>query len=179
MSDPKSERPVIEGKLVSLRLLEEDDLENLRTWRNDSRHSFFNSDIITADGQRRWFENVYQKKPDDLIFVIETGEGEPVGAVSLYDFKPKEKQAEYGRMVVSKEHRRNGYAQDASEALIEFGFDELGLDRVVLGVVPSNRLAIDLYEKMGFKVTKRGKDETRMVLDKEVRPKAKENGKIS
>lgn len=141
------------GEKVRLRLIQEEDLERLRRWRNENRSYFFDSRYITKEGQQNWYANVYLKKDNDLIFIIESG-GKPIGTVSLYLIDLSAGQAEFGRMVIGDlKSRRKGLAQDASKALIRWGFSDLGLRKIVLEVLANNQPAICLYEKIGFQKT--------------------------
>jgi RimJ/RimL family protein N-acetyltransferase len=49
-----------------------------------------------------------------------------------------------------REHRGRGYATEAAGAAIRFGFDELGLDRIVAVTLPTNRASRRVMEKCGL-----------------------------
>ncbi len=65
-------RLVLEGPSldVSLRSIDESDLEDLRVWKNANRRAFFFKDEITPEMQRRWYEG-FLARPDDHMFVVE------------------------------------------------------------------------------------------------------------
>jgi RimJ/RimL family protein N-acetyltransferase len=150
--DKFKQRPlVIPGEKVCLRSIGKKDLENLRRWRNANRRYFFNAVFITSEMQQNWFKG-YQQKENDLIFIIETLEGKPVGTISLCHIKTAEKEGELGRMLIGDpESRHHGFGYDAARALIVWGFSTLGLEKIVLKVWGDNQPAIKLYEKLGFK----------------------------
>jgi diamine N-acetyltransferase len=138
-----------------LRLMEETDIEQARLWRNrdDIRHRFVNSDIITPEAQQRWWES-YRDREDDLFFVIEeTEEGlGPVGALALYDIDNR--RAEFGRLMIGEDAARGrGLAKQATTAALTIAFDHLDLDEVYLKVYPDNEPAIAVYRACGFKET--------------------------
>jgi ribosomal-protein-alanine N-acetyltransferase len=49
-----------------------------------------------------------------------------------------------------KDHRGRGYATEAAAASIAFGFDELGLDRIVAVALPENTASRRVLEKCGL-----------------------------
>lgn len=161
----KSEkRTLIVGRKVRLRLVQRIDLERLRCWRNENLTYFFNSAYISKESQQRWFKG-YQKKEDDLIFIIETLAGKPIGTVSLYRINPAAKEAEFGRMVIGdRKSRRKGFGRDAAESLIRFAFLTLKLRQLKLEVFKNNQPAISLYEKIGFQKIRISNDRAVMVL---------------
>jgi ribosomal protein S18 acetylase RimI-like enzyme len=61
---------VPEGFCLRLRSADENDLENLRTWRNLHRERFFHSAYITAAEQRRWYER-FARLRDSFMFIVE------------------------------------------------------------------------------------------------------------
>lgn len=149
----KKHPSVIKGDKTYLRLLQEGDIERLRCWRNKDRDKFIYSGFISREDQKKWFKG-HRKKEDDLMFIIGTLEGKPIGAVALYKIDLSSKQAEFGRLIIGDvENRRKGFAQDASETLLRFGFSNLGLEQIRLEVLRNNEVAIRLYEKIGFQRT--------------------------
>jgi RimJ/RimL family protein N-acetyltransferase len=57
---------------------------------------------------------------------------------------------EYGIMMGDKSEWGNGYAEEATKAIIDYCFKEQGLRKIVLGVVEDNLPAVRLYKKLGF-----------------------------
>ena len=154
-----------------IRLLEESDIERLRCWRNKGhiRKCFVHSEPVGRDQQRAWWDS-YRQRADDYVFVIEdVTEGScAVGAVSLYHIDIEQHRAEYGRLMIGKSAARGkGLARMATELVIEFAFDHLGLGEVYLEVFSDNEPAIELYRSCGFEETGR-KD--RLLYMRKLRP---------
>lgn len=139
------------GDKVKLRKLKKSDIEMLRKWRNGNRNFFLNSAIVSTEQQKNWFEN-YKQKESDIVFILETLDGIPVGSVSLYHIDQDKKTAEYGRLMIDDQYKRKGYAEDATKALIDFAFLQIDLNKIILKVIKTNNRAINLYNKLGFKV---------------------------
>jgi RimJ/RimL family protein N-acetyltransferase len=55
-------------------------------------------------------------------------------------------------MIGEKDQRGRGYGTDALNALCDFGFGQLRLERIELDVYADNRPAQRSYEKAGFQV---------------------------
>ena len=53
-------------------------------------------------------------------------------------------------LLKTKEERGKGYSKLATLKTLEFGFNQLGLNRIYLFVQSNNEPAIKLYEKLGF-----------------------------
>lgn len=47
-------------------------------------------------------------------------------------------------------YRRNGYASESARAVLEYGFDDLGLDRIIAMADPENAPSVRLLENLGF-----------------------------
>jgi len=52
---------------------------------------------------------------------------------------------------IGREYQRQGYATEACEALIEYGFKEMRLPRLTNGIVPENVPSWRLCERLGFR----------------------------
>lgn len=144
---------MIYGEKVRLRLVEEQDLKRLVAWRNDPkvRRGFFTTFPLSQGGQRAWYEDLL-KRQDRKLFIVETGEGVPVGTVGLDHIDWKNQKAEFGNALIAREHWGHGYGTDAARTLVRFGFEELNLNRIYLEVYAWNETAIRVYEKCGFQV---------------------------
>ncbi len=143
---------MIEGKTINLRLIEEDDLEQVAEWRNKPAINkyFFNIFPISKWGQKDWFAKLLSNERKKL-FIIETKEREPTGTIGLDDIDWKNQKAEFGNMLIGdQENQRKGYAKDATLTLLKFAFEEMNLNRIYLNVLDFDKRAIRLYEKCGF-----------------------------
>ena len=55
---------------LTIRSANENDLENLRQWKNEQREFFFYKDIITPEQQRAWFVK-FQARNHDYMFIVD------------------------------------------------------------------------------------------------------------
>lgn len=141
----------MENENVILKPIEEDDIERIRLWRNSESISgvFIDNRIITSDEQIIWY-NKYKSNINDKMFIINYND-KPVGTVALYNIDYITCIAEFGRLLIGDlDSRCKGIALTATKALCEYGFNILGLNKIILQVYKDNFNAIKLYKKVGF-----------------------------
>jgi RimJ/RimL family protein N-acetyltransferase len=145
---------VLVGERVRLRGLREDDLPTLARWEMDpGRMATLSSwvappsEAAAKERTAKWCAN----DKDDLGFAIETLDDPPglVGNIHLFGARPKDRCATIG-IALGREHIGRGYGTDAMRVIVDYGFREMGLHRIQLGVAPFNPAGIRAYEKAGF-----------------------------
>lgn len=139
-------------KNVALKPISENELEYLRSWRNDPENTRYLRQIpyITPEMQKRWYET-YLANADEMTFAIyETRElCRVVGSLSLYDFCDGE--AEFGKILIGdSEAHGKSIGLNATVALLKIAFTSLKLNKVRLHVFKDNVPAVKVYEKAGF-----------------------------
>jgi len=65
-------------------------------------------------------------------------------------FNRSDDSAEWG-IVITAKMQDKGYGKEALKRSVEYGFNDLGLSRIFLGVYADNPRAIHVYEQCGFK----------------------------
>jgi len=123
-------------------------------WRNQHRESFFTWFEATQETTLTWLTEYYAPSLD-LIFMVETLDGEPFGCLSLYDFDLKDRSCWFGRMVRGLEAGPRGGLTLAAAALLDWAFQSLGIKTIFLEVFEHNLRAIALYHRVGFKIVRR------------------------
>jgi [ribosomal protein S5]-alanine N-acetyltransferase len=73
-----------------------------------------------------------------------------IGNIKIDPVNLKHGTAEYGIMMGRKSEWKKGYAKEASLAIIDYCFEEIGIRKITLGVVASHINAAMLYYKIGF-----------------------------
>jgi RimJ/RimL family protein N-acetyltransferase len=74
-----------------------------------------------------------------------------IGYCELAAYDRKSQSAALSNVIISPRNRNKGFARIMIRHVLRFGFRELGLNRVWLGVFTSNKPAIKCYKNMGFK----------------------------
>ena len=82
--------------------------------------------------------------------IVETSSGKLAGVVSLMQIHREYRRAELGYWI-AVDHWNKGYATEASEALLDFGFHALGLHRVESHHFVRNAASGKVMQKLGMK----------------------------
>ena len=71
-------------------------------------------------------------------------------------------------MRLGRAYWKKGYAAEMGESMIAYGFEELGIGRIIQGVLSENLNSINLMQRLGFRIEK-GLNSRQIVgvLDKE------------
>ena len=144
---------MLETKRLVLTLLEEKDEFDIVEWRNrkDIIDSFFSYKGVTISEHRNWYAK-YLKDNTRIEFVIsKKDDNKKIGTIGLSGIDYRNQKAEYGILIGEKQECGKGYAQEVSIAVINYAFSELNLQKIKLSVFTDNAIAINLYEKLGFK----------------------------
>lgn len=165
--NPRHSLPPIETPRLLLRPLTRSDLPTTLAWRNKDRvrSGFFTSRCLTPEEHAAWFEK-YTRRDDDQVFLIsDLATSRPVGQVALYRMSGED--AEFGRLMIGEDDSLgHGIAQEASQAILDFGFNALGLKRIYLDVLSNNDRARKLYLRLGFRIVSETADRIRMEFSK-------------
>ena len=101
---------------------------------------------ITAEEEAVWVRKKLEEKA--LIFsMIEKKTGDFIGNTELMDNSDTVKEL---GIAITAEMQNIGYGTEAVAALLKYGFETLGLQKIVLRANPDNARAIHVYKKCGF-----------------------------
>ena len=140
---------VLRGECVTLRPPQESDVEAAYAWDRDPELAAWNgrSPIsISLSAARRDYLARWED-PSVKTYIMEA-EGEPIGMVTLYDFRNG--GCELGIKIGPQDLRGKGYATEAVELLILYAFDSLGLEVVRGSTLSHNERMRRVFEKNGF-----------------------------
>lgn len=142
---------IIKGKNILLRPICEEDIEQMRVWRNKEpiRKCFIYQKLISKEEQKRWYQN-YLNLEDDRMFIIEYNQIK-IGTAALYHIDTAKGEAEFGRIMIGEEDfKGKGIGKETVRLLCEFGFTTLHLSKIRLEVFTDNKPALHLYKQVGF-----------------------------
>ena len=142
----------IEGKLVTLRAIEKEDLEFMRNMMNDSEME--NLVVgwafpVSKYQQEKWYENNIQNQ-NNLRFIIENKGKEALGLATLTNIDWKNRKATHGIKLANKENRTKGIGTDSVMAIMRYAFDELQLNRLNGSWFEMNIASKTMYTKCGW-----------------------------
>ena len=101
-----------------------------------------------------------------MYSMIEKATGKFIGNTEFFNRVYKE--AEWG-IVMTKSMQDKGFGTEALRRMIDYGFDDLGLERIYLAVYTDNPRAAHVYEKCGFKEYDRTEKDVFMEIFKDKR----------
>ena len=140
---------IIDGKIVKLRAIEEDDLEMLRTLINDKNTEYlvgtWNIPISKA-AQRKWFENISCDKSSSLHLIIEVEEEGAIGYLTLHNIDWKNRRAMYG-MKTKLDRKTKGVGYDTALTIMKYDIEELQLNKLECEFIEINESSIYIHEK--------------------------------
>ena len=121
------------------------DIENVARFRGDRREPLSEKDEI---------DYIKDKMDNDatMFSMLEKDTREFIGNIEF--FNRTFDAAEWG-IVITTKMQNKGYGKEALMRSVEYGFNELGLNRIFLSVYADNPRAVHVYEKCGFKEFKR------------------------
>lgn len=165
----------IEAKNLSIIPLIEDNIQQIRIWRNMDhiRKNFIYDGIIDEEQQKQWFER-YKITDNDYAFIIKENKylNRNIGTVSIYNFSEDLKQAEFGRIIIGDiEAQGKGYGVLSSRLICNIAFNKMGVEKLVLEVFEENSAAYHVYNKIGFKKTGIRKINDRKLIEMELKKK--------
>ena len=121
------------------------DIENVARFIGDRREPLSEKDEI---------DYIKDKMDNDatMFSMLEKDTREFIGNIEF--FNRTFDAAEWG-IVITTKMQNKGYGKEALMRSVEYGFNELGLNRIFLSVYADNPRAVHVYEKCGFKEFKR------------------------
>ncbi len=103
----------------------------------------FIANLIAGFGEKKWHYWLLCSRED----------GKFMGTICLWNFSEERKSAEVGYELLP-EFQGHGYATEALDAVLEYGFNTLALARIDAIVEKGNTRSKALTERFGFTVTK-------------------------
>lgn len=156
---------MLQGKKISLRALELADAELLYQWENDT--SLWHLSNTLAPFSRFTLEQYVMNAHQDIYTIKQirlmidllepVDETKSIGSIDLFDFDPGHRRAGIG-ILIHKDYRGKGYASEALDLMIKYGFDTLKLHQIFCNIGVSNEESLNLFKKKNFKIVAKKQD---------------------
>lgn len=147
---------MIKGKLTGLRAVEKTDLEKFRDWRNltDFRQNFREVRELSLTDQENWFASLSNTRHINFMFtIVRLEDNEPIGAAGLLYINWVIRSADFSFYIGENEEYidQKGYAEDAAGLLIDYGFQNLNMNKIWMELYEFDKRKIDFFtEKFNF-----------------------------
>lgn len=145
------------GSLVYLTAIEEGDLKQLKEWRNieSFKKHFREYRDINDNMQMKWFLNSVSNDPSTLMFSIRRiSDNELLGACGLCYINWIHRHADLSLYIGHNEAYidQEGFAKESCELLFDYGFNQLGLNKIWTEIYEFDDKKKALYEILGFEL---------------------------
>jgi len=147
----------LRGARVYLDAVAQADLPAFATWFSDEAFLalLVPGTVMPAglDGEEAWFRQQREAQAAGRVytFAIRTVDGgRLIGSTGLHDISAKNRTAVFGIAIGDPAAQGRGLGAEATELVLRFGFDELGLHRIGVEAFAYNTRALALYRRLGF-----------------------------
>lgn len=141
------------GKKCYLSPINVEDDDQYCVWLNDlevaSNLLIFNQQL-SLEREKMILHDMI-KNGAQIFAIIDTLKDTLIGNCSIFRINERNRKAEAGIFIGDKNYLSKGYGTEALALLIDYGFNILNLNNIMLEVFSYNKRAIRSYEKVGFK----------------------------
>jgi len=141
------------GEKIYLSPMNIDDTEVFTKWMNDFNVSDYtgrSSNLMTVEAEKEWLSSALSSS-EPLFSIIKLENNELIGNCGLMKINNIRRTATLGIMIGEDENRSKGYGTESLRLLLDYGFNYLNLNNIMLEVFGFNERAIKAYKKAGFK----------------------------
>ena len=143
---------VLKGERLFLTPITEQDTKDIIRWRNQDfvRGRFIYQGLFTKESHEKWLRTKVASG-EVVQFIIRLNESQrAIGSVYFRDIDSIHQKAEYGIFIGEADCLGQGYGTDAAGLAMNYAFEEMRLNKLMLRVLADNKRAIRSYEKAGF-----------------------------
>lgn len=160
---------ILETDRLIMRHLQMTDLEDLfALYRDPDIRRYFPEGTLTLEETRdelEWFLNGHPEHPQlGLWATIDKQADQFIGRCGLLPWTIEDHSEVEVAYLLSKPFWGKGLATEAARAIASYGFEQLGLTRLICLIDPDNRASINVAEKTGMAFEKRIDEEPAPLL---------------
>lgn len=145
---------MIKGRATALRAIEASDLDQLLAWRNrpELRRFFREYRELNATQQRQWFDSKVNGDPSTRMFAIVHQDTDTLlGAAGLCYIDWINRTADFSLYIGHEGlYIDDTLAPDVAVTMIDYAFDELGLNRLWSEIYAFDEAKTRFFQKLGF-----------------------------
>jgi UDP-4-amino-4,6-dideoxy-N-acetyl-beta-L-altrosamine N-acetyltransferase len=154
--------PFLIGATVYLRPLETEDAPTLVPWLNDPEVSRFLARYrpVTLAEEVDFLRHINDSPTDLVLGIALRAEDRLVGAIGLHQMDIRSRNAKFGIFIGDRNWWGKGCGTEATRLIVRHAFETLNLHRVSLHVYEYNERALKVYQKVGFRIEGRLRQDT-------------------
>ena len=143
----------LQGESIYLTTLEK---EHCRKIWDDNEYDFENKAELlyighSAEKADQWFDKIQKLQGSQNVRLgVFLNDGTVIGDVALQDIDWNNRCCSIGMGIAKIENRNKGYGKDAVRCIINYGFYQLGMERITANTLDINISAQKSLEKIGF-----------------------------
>lgn len=142
------------GNLCYLSPCTEENAEKWATWFNDAETTMLLGNEVyyptSITSERNSISHII-KNNSHIFSIIDSQSNDAIGRVMLFDIDHVDRRAMVGIVIGEKKYWSKGYGQEAMNLILDYAFNLLNINNIMLGTFEFNQRAIALYKKIGFK----------------------------
>ncbi len=142
--------------MITLRALSKSDISPFYNWVNDEEVIKYSLSLFTKINTKKeiedWFFELIKNKKDVALGIFLEATNELIGYAGICDISETNKSGEYYIFIGEKKCWGKGIGTEVSKKIVEIGFNEYGLNRIMLTVSEPNVGGLKAYDKSGFKI---------------------------
>lgn len=129
-----------------------EDVEKYTEWLNDFETTDYigrSSQLMTSECEKKYLEDHIN---DEAAFaIVRKDDNNLIGSVSLEKIDHINRVGTLGIFIGDKDSRNLGFGSEAIKLILDYGFNYLNLNNIMLDVLEINPRAIACYKKCGFR----------------------------
>jgi RimJ/RimL family protein N-acetyltransferase len=144
----------IVGERCYLSPLSHEDADAHTRWENDLTVAIpLGDEAYTPTSLEKMHEQIdgALRNQSHVFSIVDLESELTIGRCMLFNLDAVNRSAMLGIMIGEKEYQNRGYGQEAMRLLLDYAFNLLNLNSVLLGVYVFNQQAIAAYRKVGFR----------------------------
>jgi len=144
---------MIETKRTYLRAIERKDLSLKTEWMNNPivRETLLLSVPVSEAQMEIWFDKTITDKTREDFIIVFKEDKKPIGFAGYVNIDWKHRKAEPFIAIGSTDHWGKGLGTEVVHKLLDFGFNEMGLNRLYGFMLDNNPGALKMDIKSGFR----------------------------
>jgi ribosomal-protein-alanine N-acetyltransferase len=146
---------MLKGKLITLRLVRETDIEALYTYHLDidNRGDYFPRGVLSQPNYRKHFHETgfWSKELEEGMLIMVSSKDEILGHIEFFKTVNYLDEYELSYQLYDTQHRSKGMTTEAVNLMVRYLFETKRVNRIRLVIHPNNVASRRLAEKCGFK----------------------------
>lgn len=111
--------------------------------------TYLGLDEASYPAQREKYE-ISRQMPMHVFYLLEKNSSQVIGFCGYFRYYPEHARAEIGYALNDDKHKRKGIMHEAIQPVMQYGFEQMGLNRLEALVTPTNIASRRLLEKNHF-----------------------------